>query len=204
MFIHRITTVAIAAVATALLAVGCESTTEPPVAETAPAIEPEPVGPAVEPAELGETDRVHICKNVLLASQPAEGDFDLLADKGYRSVLNLRSEPEMTQLDFDQAELLAERDIRYHHIGFRGHHELTDDVFDQVRAVLNDETNHPVLVHCASANRVGAVWLAHRVLDDGLDYETALAEAATVGLRSDALESRARDYIETQRNEPGD
>ena len=151
---------------------------------------------SVEPAELGDTDRVHVCGDVLLASQPAEGDFATLRQQGYRSVLNLRHEREMNQLDFDQAEAITSQGMHYYHVPVGGADELTDDVFDHVRQILNNPGNRPVLVHCASANRVGAVWLAHRVLDAGVAYEDALAEAEQVGLRSDALMHRARDYID--------
>ena len=71
-------------------------------------------------------------------------------------------------------------------------------MLDRTREVLSDHERKPILVHCASANRVGAVWLAHRVLDDGLAYEAALAEAKTVGLKAPALEQRAKEYIDAR------
>jgi hypothetical protein len=37
--------------------------------------------------------------------------------------------------------------------------------------------------------------LAHRVLDGGLTYEAALAEAKQVGLKLPALEEKAKDYV---------
>lgn len=153
--------------------------------------------PGVQPAQLGSTERVHVCQNVLLASQPSAADFDILQQRGYRSVLNLRGEGE--DLGFDERQAAADRGITYHHVGFSSADQLTDEVFGEVRQILSEQQNHPILVHCASANRVGAVWLAHRVLDDGLEYENALAEAKTVGLRSPGLEERARAYIYQQR-----
>lgn len=155
------------------------------------------VQPGVQPAQLGSTDRAHVCQSVLLASQPDVADLDLLQQRGYRSVLNLRGADE--DPGFDEGEAVTERGIDYYNVGFSSADQLSDGVFQQVRQILNDQDNHPILVHCASANRVGAVWLAHRVLDHDLDYETALAEARTVGLRSDALEERARDYIFRER-----
>lgn len=152
-----------------------------------------------DPAELGTTDRVHTCQGVLLASQPAAADFQLLAERDYRSVLNLRSQPEMEQLGFDEPALLEEQGLRYYQVEVAGAEGLTDEALDRTREILNDNENHPIMVHCASANRVGAVWLAHRVIDHGVDYEAALEEAKTIGLRSDALEERARDYIERHR-----
>ena len=51
-----------------------------------------------------------------------------------------------------------------------------------------------MILHCSSANRVGAVWLAHRVLDGGLKYNEALSEAKTVGLKLPAYEERVKEY----------
>jgi ubiquinone/menaquinone biosynthesis C-methylase UbiE len=51
------------------------------------------------------------------------------------------------------------------------------------------------MLHCGSANRVGAVWLTYRVLDQGVPIETAIEEAKTIGLRSPEYEAKARDYI---------
>jgi hypothetical protein len=52
-----------------------------------------------------------------------------------------------------------------------------------------------VYIHCATANRVGAVWLIKRVLADGWDVEKATAEAERIGLRSPQLKQFALDYI---------
>ena len=73
---------------------------------------------------------------------------------------------------------------------------LNDAVFDKIRALLSDEANHPVMVHCGSANRVGAVWMPFRVLDQDLGEAAALAEAKAIGLRDPAMEKAALDYIE--------
>ena len=50
-------------------------------------------------------------------------------------------------------------------------------------------------MHCGSASRVGSVWLAKRVLQDGWTVEKATEEAKAIGLRSEALEKYALDYI---------
>ena len=61
--------------------------------------------------------------------------------------------------------------------------------------IMGDPKRTPVMLHCASANRVGALWLAHRVLNDKIDLETARKEAKTVGLRTPAYEECVLSYI---------
>jgi protein tyrosine/serine phosphatase len=48
--------------------------------------------------------------------------------------------------------------------------------------VVEDPDNAPLLIHCASANRVGAMWALYRALK-GNPEELALEEARTIGLQ---------------------
>ena len=50
--------------------------------------------------------------------------------------------------------------------------------------VVEDPNNAPLLVHCASANRVGAMWTLYRVRQ-GIPLAIALEEGRTAGLRPD-------------------
>ena len=88
--------------------------------------------------------------------------------------------------------------MAYANPGFQGPDQLTDTVLDESLALLRD-ADRPLLMHCASANRTGAVWLAHRVLDGGLSVDQALIEARTVGLRSPAYEARVLEYVTRHR-----
>ena len=84
--------------------------------------------------------------------------------------------------------------LTYHNPAWNGEEELTDEVFDQVLDLLRSE-ERVILFHCSSANRVGAIWVAYRALDGGLDVEEAVGEGKTVGMKSPAYEQKARDYV---------
>ena len=68
-------------------------------------------------------------------------------------------------------------------------------VVDQFLAIVANKANQPVYVHCASANRVGAVWLVKRVLQDGWPVDKATTEAKAIGLSAPGLEKFALEYI---------
>ena len=104
--------------------------------------------------------------------------------------------------EFDEAALVTKLGMAYHNLGFGSAEELTDDLFTRARGILADQLQRPLLFHCASANRVGAFWLAYRVLDEGEPYDDALAEAKKVGLRSAAYEKRAREYTRSRTRYP--
>ena len=150
----------------------------------------------LEPAKCGAVKQLHVLDDIFLAGQPSAADFAEFKKRGVKSVLNVRTKEE---LDFDEAKTLKDLGLSYHHIPIAGPNALTDENFDKIRKLLNTKEERPLLFHCASANRVGAVWLAHRVLDGGLTYDAALIEAKAVGLSAPALEAKAKDYIAKQK-----
>ncbi len=148
----------------------------------------------LEPYVCGTITRLHTYGGVFLASQPQPEDLQQAQKGGVQTVVNLRLPEELK--DFDEAKLVAELGMAYHNVGFNGPDMLTDSVLDRARQLLNDPANKPILMHCSSANRVGAIWLAHRVIDGRLSYNQALAEAKTVGLKSPAYEQKVKQYID--------
>lgn len=150
----------------------------------------------LEQVTVGSMTPVHRFGDVLLAGQPSREDLALLKEQGFKTVINLRR---TSEINWDQAEAVRQLGLNYVHVPFSGGAELTDEVFDKVLATLRDEASGPTLFHCASANRVGAIWYAHRVLDDGIGSNEAEAEARQVGLRTSEYLTRAQDYVARQR-----
>ncbi len=156
--------------------------------------------PKLEACKLGEVGRIHRIGKLFLAGQPSADDFQIAKDKeSLKTVINLRTTEEV---EFDEAATLKKLGIEYHHLPIASPAALKDEVFDKARKVLSDKKNYPIMLHCASANRVGAVWLAYRVLDEKIPYEKALEEAKKVGLRSPDMEGRAKDYIARKTAKP--
>lgn len=122
-----------------------------------------------------------------------------LRQEGYVSVVNLRlaSEP---GADVDAGRAAAEAaGLKYFHMPFDS--QAPDpQLVERFLSTVDDESNQPVFIHCGSANRVGAVWMIKRVLQDGWDIERARTEAEAIGLRSEALTAFATEYINQHRN----
>ncbi|XAM00805.1 hypothetical protein OT109_05325 [Phycisphaeraceae bacterium D3-23] len=170
-----------------LMSPGCRSTDAPTEGHQAEVTE------VLEPFECGTITRLHTYQGVFLASQPSPEDLEQAKAGGVVTVVSLRHASEHP--DFDEKHFVEGLGLRYINIPWNGADELTDAVFDRARDVLRNE-HRPVLMHCSSANRVGAVWLPWRVLDGCIEFEEALAEAKIIGLRSPAYEEAARAYIE--------
>jgi uncharacterized protein (TIGR01244 family) len=153
---------------------------------------PQTAADAVTVAELGKTVNVHVCGNVFLAGQPTVEDIEAIKGKGVKRVISLRQDGEV---DWDEAGTFEAAGLEFKSIPFAAPETLTDEVFSQVRELLQVSDRTPTLLHCGSANRVGAVWMVHRVLDQGVELDEALKEAKVVGLRNPAYEKKAIDFI---------
>lgn len=167
--------------------------------------------PKLEEAKLGRTVNVHKFGNIWLAGQFTPDDIDELKRAGIKTVVTLRTDGELT---WDEKKLLEDAGIQYIAVPFRQPETLTDDVFDKVREILKkaqqkgaedgtqkDKTN--LLLHCGSANRVGAVWAAYRVLDQNIPVDEAIKEAKEVGLRNPGYEMRLKDYLRRKKSGNG-
>lgn len=122
-----------------------------------------------------------------------------LAKDGFKSVINLRQATE-ANVNIEQNSAKAkELGLKYIHIPFNTQ-QLDPKVIDSFLAAIADKNNQPAYVHCGSASRVGSVWLAKRVVQDGWSVEKATEEAKAIGLRGEPLEKFALDYIAAHKN----
>jgi len=158
---------------------------------------PKPKAPdeKLEAVTIGDL-KVQKFGRIYLAGQPSAEDLEKFKEAGVKTVVNLRLEDENTK--FNEASALADMGIDYQNPGFNSAATLSDPIFRRVRDLLTSSNNEPLLLHCASGNRVGAVWMAHRVLDHGIPYEKALEEAKAIGMKPEAFEAKVKAYIESK------
>lgn len=138
-----------------------------------------------------------IDERVATGGQPTEGGFAKLASNGYRTVLNLRTAQEGVDLEKEK-QLVERAGMRYISIPVVG----SAPKFEQADAFIKtakDPANQPMLIHCGSANRVGAFWMIYRVVEQGWPEDKALEEATQIGLRSADLKSFVQEYIAAHR-----
>lgn len=122
------------------------------------------------------------------AGQPDEAAFKIFADSGYAAVIDLRTDGEDRGLDEEAVVQGLGMDYLSFPIGSDG------ISFENARA-LDEALNaydKPVLVHCASGNRVGAL-LALRASLNGADDATAMELGRQGGLTR--LEPKVREIL---------
>jgi len=137
-----------------------------------------------------------IDSNYAACGQPTQQGFQKVKELGYKTILNLRAEGEAGVND--ERALVETLGMRYEWIPITAD-SITDEKVQKFAAIVDAPRNRPVFVHCASSNRVGALWAIYYGTKKGLPVEEALKKGADAGLKNPTLTETARRYIETHR-----
>ena len=125
---------------------------------------------------------------IATAGQPSSEALSKLAALGFKTVINLRMPGE--DAPSDERAVVEGQGLRYVHVPLTAGSLSAADVA-AVEKVLDDAAAGPVLLHCATSNRVGAVWALVQTRK-GKSLDEALAAGREAGLRSPALEEAVR------------
>ena len=121
-------------------------------------------------------------KGILAAGQPTGEQLQVLAEEGYKTVIDLR--PDSEPRGYDEIGAAKANGLTYVNIPVAGA-TLDKAAIDRFVAEL-DKAERPVIVHCASSNRVGALYYAW-LRAKGMPREEALAKGKAAGLKSPEL-----------------
>lgn len=113
------------------------------------------------------------------AGQPTAAELASLSRNGVRTIINLRTPDEPAS--FDEPREALRLGMRYVSIPVSGGADLHLPTIRRFSAALDDARLHGgTLVHCASANRVGALV----ALERGFMRGASAAEALAIGRRA--------------------
>ena len=125
------------------------------------------------------------------AGQPAQGDWQAIAARGVTTVVNLRTPKEMEGRD--EAVEVQAAGMRYVSIPVAGADGITEANARLLRDALG-AADGPVLVHCASGNRVGGLLTVMAARDESVPVAQALDLGRAAGMTS--TEARVRQVLE--------
>ncbi len=163
------------------LALGCRAESPPDVAPPAVAAEPATEqSPGNVALEIDIPNARMPLEGVLTGGQPTAEQLAAAAGAGYRTVVNLRTPGELSS--WDEASKAAELGLRYVAIPIAGADDLTADNARKLAELVDDPQALPVMVHCASGNRVGALFAVKAFHVDGEDAERALEIGREAGV----------------------
>lgn len=128
------------------------------------------------------------------AGQPTAEQLQTLSAHGIGVVIDLRADSETPGLD--EATLVRSLGLDYHNLPVGGAAGLTRDNVQALDRLLADAGDRPLLVHCASGNRVGALMALREAWLRGATSEHALEVGRTWGMKG--LESDVNALLQTK------
>jgi len=129
-----------------------------------------------EPAELLRNGKAPLDGH-LTGGQPTAEQFETLAGLGYKTIINLRGVDENGSTDPALVESLG---MTYVSIPISGA-DVGEENAHKLAEVL-ENAEYPVVTHCASGNRVGALYALKAFYVDGMSPEEALALGQAAGV----------------------
>ncbi|MGZ8395203.1 MAG: protein tyrosine phosphatase family protein [Rhodoplanes sp.] len=109
---------------------------------------------------------------------------------GFATIVDLRGPDEGAAFE---KTIVEEAGLRYVNIPVTSGAPTEAQIAEFAR-IVEDARNAPLLVHCVTANRVGAMWALYRA-QKGIPVLIALEEGRTIGLQPDR-EAELRKRLE--------
>ena len=157
---------------------------------------PAPV--ALDPKGQFEEKFSKVGDDVFISGQPTEKALRDLAAQGVKTVVNLRTPPEMaTRVPFDERALVTQLGMKYVYLPMRGNAEYPydpEDLKDFGKAM--EETKGKLLLHCTIAWRASHMWAAYLIQYRDLPVATALDQARKINLMDDMRMDGERQPVE--------
>jgi protein tyrosine phosphatase (PTP) superfamily phosphohydrolase (DUF442 family) len=119
--------------------------------------------------------------NIATAGPLKDGAISELKSLGFATILDLRCSDEGSDVEKKSVEAAG---LRYLNIPVTNIIP-SDDQVTEFAYIVEDRRNFPLLVHCGSANRVGAMWVLYLVQHRRVAIAFALEEGRTIGMKQD-------------------
>jgi uncharacterized protein (TIGR01244 family) len=147
---------------------------------------------AQEKARFSELPNFHkVNERLYRGGQPKSGGVKKLAELGIKTIVNLRGTDEQTRAEESEARAAG---LAYFNIPMPGLSRPTDEQVSRVRAIIEDDENSPVFIHCKrGSDRTGTIVAVYRISHDNWTASQAMSEANRLGLSW--IEFGMKDYI---------
>ena len=132
--------------------------------------------------------------DLMTGGQPSLDDLSRLKEDGFGVIVDLRTERESR--GFDEAEEVGKLGMHYVQIPVSVPDGLSRENAEHLHDVLG-QAESPVLVHCGSGDRVGALMALRAYYVEGQSSEASLALGQDAGLNR--LTSRVQEILEQPR-----
>lgn len=128
---------------------------------------------------------------ILSGGQPTNAQLKEAKTKGFKTIINLRLIQETR--GSEEVSTVSKLGMNYIHIPVSGAAGITQQNSQALIQALANNNAYPVLIHCASGNRVGALFALDAALRKKLPIESAISIGQQSGLTH--LEGTVRSKI---------
>ena len=130
--------------------------------------------------------------HILRGGQPTDDGFKQLAERGVKTVVDLRW---VDEHDISHEKRTVEDDgMHFVSIPMKGFGAPTEEQISEALSVLDDSASWPVFIHCRrGSDRTGTVLACYRISHDHWKNQKALEEAKAQGLS--VFERAMRNFI---------
>lgn len=129
--------------------------------------------------------------DLISCGMPSPKDLHEAQAAGIKTIINLCAPHETP----GEQDFVARLGLNYANIPVTGAADLTEDNARALGEIVNDCSNHPILIHCMSGNRVGALLAMKAFYVDNAAPEQALELGRAAGLK--ALEPEVWRLVST-------
>ena len=145
---------------------------------------------AIENAEI--LNLKHPESVVFSSGQPTQEQLDTLSTAGIKHVINLRTAGELEEWD-EREYVESLGGVTYHSIPVQAPNDINVLKAASLQALLKSFGDEPVLLHCGSGNRAGALVAVIEGELEGKDADAAVEEGKRWGLTR--LEPAVREVL---------
>lgn len=135
-----------------------------------------------------------VTDGVISAGQPSVAQLRAVALAGVKTIVNLCA---LNECGWNEAEVVENLGMCYVAIPVPDASGVTAENARRLHEVLDDAGNRPVIVHCGSGNRVGALFALRAFHAQGRDAESAIEQGRLAGLTR--LEPFVREQLSKAR-----
>lgn len=125
---------------------------------------------------------------IWLAGQPQPDQMDILRQVGVRTLINMRTNAELSQTE---AENAAKANLDYLFLPLPAYELEPQHMaeFEQIMADIEAQHDGIICIHCRTASRVALIWMLRRMIFENWSEEAAEAELVAAGYDDDSLET---------------
>jgi uncharacterized protein (TIGR01244 family) len=131
--------------------------------------------------------------NLSTSGQPTENDFIVIADQGFKVVVNIRPESEMIGV-FDEKLIVENLGLKYYQIPMT-FDSLNKEILTKFFEMMELQNDMKIFVHCHRNIRVSVLFALYRILKQEWKKEDAIKELSEMVDFTPDFESYLNEHI---------